>query len=55
LSKLILSVQTPSVNNQGYLVGSSLDSLFLASIGASLEEFAVDFRDIINAKLKNLA
>jgi hypothetical protein len=41
-------------NKKGYLVGSSLDSCFVATIGLSLEEFAEDVRSILDAKLKNL-
>jgi len=41
-------------NEKGYLVGSSLDSRLVAFIGASLEEFAADVREILESKLKNL-
>ncbi len=41
-------------NEKGYLVKSSLDSRFVASIGASLDEFAGDVRAILDAKLKSL-
>jgi hypothetical protein len=40
-------------NEKGYLVGSSLDSRFVASIGMSLEVFVRDVRAILDAKIKN--
>jgi hypothetical protein len=46
---LISSVARVSEENEkGYLVKSSLDSRFVASIGASLEEFAEDVRAILS-------
>ena len=40
-------------NEKGYLVKSSLDSRFVANIGASLEEFAEDVRAILELTINN--
>lgn len=52
--QIISSVARVSEENEkDYLIKSSLDSLFVASIGASLEEFAADITAVLELRIYN--
>jgi hypothetical protein len=53
VSLISSSARVLEENEKGYLVRSSLDSRFVASIGTNLEEFAGDIKAVLELKIKS--